>query len=471
MRNAAALPFTPDSRRHEPSVRGHLKDRPYEHLLAYVENRELSGSLELSAGGVVQSVVSFTNGLATRAHTRSPLYLSTILLELGHIDATAHAQALQAISSTSGLFGDEVVKRGHCTRAAVDDALSEQLTRKLVMSFALPETTEFAYYNRVDLLQSMAGEGIRQPVGPSVVRGLRSKGVTPKMKEALERIGTERYLSLLSCDEADPLRSVDGLGLTEEEATVARSCTEPVSLALLRARHGPKVVDRTVYVLVVLRRLRVGGAAPSGKIALSKEVSLSFRAATSYLNAANQSASGERPRVEIAVPPSHDPDEEPISTAGPPSDRWAPLARARALASHGEFDKSLRVLDDLRAQSSTPDPGVECLYAWVLANAQPDPESLKRARACLTRVLDRDARYAQAFYYLGLLEKRERKLSNALWLFEKAVEADPAHIDALRELRLFQVRGELAANEVEEAPPSTTMRTALAGIVQRLVQK
>jgi hypothetical protein len=139
------LPYAAESRTREPSVRGHLRDRPYEHLLAYVENRQLTGTLELSAGGVVQSVVSFTNGLATRAHTRSPLYLSTILLELGHIDATAHTQALQAISSTSGLFGDEVVKRGHCTREAVDDALSEQLTRKLVMSFALPDTTEFAY--------------------------------------------------------------------------------------------------------------------------------------------------------------------------------------------------------------------------------------------------------------------------------------------------------------------------------------
>jgi hypothetical protein len=465
------LPYAAESRTREPSVRGHLRDRPYEHLLAYVENRQLTGTLELSAGGVVQSVVSFTNGLATRAHTRSPLYLSTILLELGHIDATAHTQALQAISSTSGLFGDEVVKRGHCTREAVDDALSEQLTRKLVMSFALPESTEFAYYNRVDLLQSMSGSGIRQPVGPSVVRGIRTKGTTPKLKEALERIGTERYLSLLSSNDIDPLRSVDGLGLTEEEATVARSCTEPVSLALLRARHGPKVADRTVYVLVVLRRLRVGGAASSGKIAITNEASLSFRVATANLSPATPSGSGERAKVELEIPVTHDPDEEPISTAGPLSDRWAPLARARAFANRGEFEKGLRVLDDVRAQMSTPDPGVECLYAWVLANAHPDAETSQRARACLTRVLDRDARYAQAFYYLALLEKRDRKLSNALWLFEKAVEADPAHIDALRELRLFQVRGERAANEIDEAPASTTLRTALAGIVQRLVQK
>ncbi len=453
------------------SLEGSLRERPYEQLVAYVEDRALTGSLVFTVAGVSQGILVFVAGRLARAATRAALPLSGVLYELGLLETEQLNDALRAIAKSHALFGDEVVRLGMVPREAVDEAIAEQLTRKLSSLSVLPETARFAYYHCEDLLPAFGRDDVRVSVARGVMRGLRTKETTPAMRDALERLGESRVVFLAAptfphTPSGSALAALAELELTDEEAQIAADCVEPVALELVRAHRDPRVVDRLLYALFLLRRLRTSGAAVSGQHGVQATTSLTFRAPNSLAEA--PLGSGIRPRAGApGAPPVTSPAApSPPRVAdrprnGPPipvlPDARALLRAARAQVERGDFRQSLATLESLRKETMDLEPDVEVLYAWTLANVDSDPESTKRARVHLSRVLVRDPRCSQAYYYFALLERREGRFPQALRFFKKAVEMDPQNLDALRELRLFNMRVERGATPARAMSPAGGM--------------
>ncbi len=90
------------------------------------------------------------------------------------------------------------------------------------------------------------------------------------------------------------------------------------------------------------------------------------------------------------------------------------------------------------------------LYGWTLSLVKPDDEKARvEARRSLDRAVEIAPRSVTGYYYLGLFLKGCGELDSAERMFRKVVERKPEHVEANRELRLFQMRREKAGPEAK----------------------
>lgn len=111
--------------------------------------------------------------------------------------------------------------------------------------------------------------------------------------------------------------------------------------------------------------------------------------------------------------------------------------------------------------------------AWLDAQK---PEWLSREKTLektllLDRCIHRNPNCERAYFYRGLLYKRAEEGSKALKDFKKAAELNPRNLDAMREVRLFAMRG-----GVSKPPPPTPGAAAasaekLGGLFGKLFKK
>jgi tetratricopeptide (TPR) repeat protein len=130
------------------------------------------------------------------------------------------------------------------------------------------------------------------------------------------------------------------------------------------------------------------------------------------------------------------------STAPPPLeslDEAAKLRRAEQLAERRNYADATRIIDDLIA-CDPKNADFLAMRAYILyqqfAGGQP-PRSLLDAIAAALRMNEEQPR---ALYVKGLVFKRIGKPHEALRYFQRALDADPHHIEAQRELRLARMR-------------------------------
>jgi tetratricopeptide (TPR) repeat protein len=110
------------------------------------------------------------------------------------------------------------------------------------------------------------------------------------------------------------------------------------------------------------------------------------------------------------------------------------------------------------------------LAAWLAANEPKgrSPEATTHAIEELTRALKISPQCEKALFYRGLLYKRAENMSLAVRDFRAVVQQNPKHLDAVRELRVFQMRG--GAESLP--PPSKRPKTAeQPGIFGKLFKK
>jgi len=103
-----------------------------------------------------------------------------------------------------------------------------------------------------------------------------------------------------------------------------------------------------------------------------------------------------------------------------------------------------------RAVNADPDQiDYITLLAWVQASRRGDPPPMKEGTeskfyddiiATLDGVLKKDADHERALFYRGVLQKRAGREAKAIRDFRMVAELNPKNIDALRELRLNQMR-------------------------------
>jgi len=105
-----------------------------------------------------------------------------------------------------------------------------------------------------------------------------------------------------------------------------------------------------------------------------------------------------------------------------------------------EYDQALELLGAIM-DLNPDDADYHATYGWLLFNKHDGDESIQReATASLERALELTPAHDKAHYWLGMVLKRTGKSGEALQHFEKAAEVNPRHIEAVREVRLANMR-------------------------------
>src|SRR3954451_2688646 len=134
-----------------PSASGMLADTPLAHGLVYARNRRLSGRLELK-DEARRATISIWCGRITSVATE-PLgmcpggFFGAVVYELGYIDSATLDATLLEIAKTKRLHGEVLLERKAITTAQRDEALVEQVHRKVHHLFSLPETSSYAFFD------------------------------------------------------------------------------------------------------------------------------------------------------------------------------------------------------------------------------------------------------------------------------------------------------------------------------------
>src|SRR5206468_7941915 len=106
--------MVPETRpRPDPTTRGAMAKTPLAHLLIYLHDRQLTGTLELSPPDG-RSTVVFREGRPTKARLHLPVpYLGRMLLEQGHISQDQLDTTLLELAKTRRLHGRILLERGY----------------------------------------------------------------------------------------------------------------------------------------------------------------------------------------------------------------------------------------------------------------------------------------------------------------------------------------------------------------------
>src|SRR3954468_7820123 len=123
-----------------PTAEGSLDKTPFVHLLVYVADRMLTGSMRFLTPGSdanpLEHCIFFRDGAAANVRTgETVVYLGKALLDLGLITQATLDASLHARDQGGGLHGDILVRSGAIDRAGLIVGLRSQMLRKLSYLF------------------------------------------------------------------------------------------------------------------------------------------------------------------------------------------------------------------------------------------------------------------------------------------------------------------------------------------------
>lgn len=253
-----------------PSATGTLSRRPFPHLLVYMLDRTLDGSIRLVAGDGSEHVIYFSRGLPAKARTAySTAHLGRVLLELGFIDQATLDSTLVTLAQSRQLHGQILLSLGKIDRAQLVAGLKEQTMRRLVHMFeSLDVATSYSFYSQVNLIDDFGGPELT-PVDTLRVlwAGMRARPDQSDVNVTLARVSTAP-LHVRSAAQ-DLVRF--GFGKDELDAIeVMRVRPMPLSEIVGLGLLSERTLKLMLYLLLITRHLDLGkherppvGAEPS----------------------------------------------------------------------------------------------------------------------------------------------------------------------------------------------------------------
>jgi len=297
----------------EATATGNLQATPFGHLLVYLLDRGLTGTLVLEEANGDKHAIWFESGAPAKVKTATPVtYLGQVLVERRAITREVYERTLQGALHERRLHGQVLLETGAVELRAVKDALREQLARQVLWLFKLAPTTAFGYYDQINFLERWgAPEGLRTRPLALIWRGLRRHASAAEIEAVTARLG-ERSIEL----HVDaPIRRFRFESSEQALIDVLRAKPQPLSSLIACGLAPPEDVKRLVYVLVILRQLELGvpGAEPVG---------VDEAPSSSRIVVAAPVNRGSIPDVEHVVPSQRPSGAHPAVTpapSGPPS--------------------------------------------------------------------------------------------------------------------------------------------------------
>lgn len=144
--------------------------------------------------------------------------------------------------------------------------------------------------------------------------------------------------------------------------------------------------------------------------------------------------------------------------------------KAEVLLRRRDFQGALDYLRNAIDLNAT-EADYHALYAWVLFQQHEGADApLDEMLTAVDRALTLDAGNDRAHYYRGMVLRRLGRDAEAVAHFEKATQINPKNVDAMREVRLAQMRGITAhrgsVSRGSSDPPRTTPSGAPRGSIR-----
>lgn len=540
---------------------GKLADTPLAHALIYARNRRLSGRLELTAKNDQRATIVLWRGRITSVET-DPIglvpggFFGSVAYELGFIDAKTLDTTLAEIAKSKRLHGEVLIEKNKIDAVQRDQALVEQVHRKVHFLFGLDdETTTYAFWDA----KAPADPPISTDLIGPVWRGIRDYPPLRFVTETVRRIGDNALRISPTAGENPSKPRLP----PQEAALIAAIGKRPMTLAEMKASTELSAghVDLLAYLLVIAKIIEsVSGVrthpstgalpvtSPSGPIprTVSGEVrspghisstqipaykpptamqiatpANAFSPAppavtttnTSSLGSVrtpaelglegikaradkiesedyfqvlglNEGASAEAVRAAyMRLAKTWHPDKLIVDffpargdvakvfnhmttaqkTLTDPEGRRTYLAARRpkaevrtrpqimkeveAALSAKAFELVVKLTQEL-VTMDTDDAEALAIQAWAdVRGGDASEDELKTALVKVERAVNLDRTNAAAVFHRGLLQKRLNNVFPAFRDFARAVQLDPSHTEAEREVRLFAMRAKKGSGE------------------------
>lgn len=232
---------------------GKLADTPLAHALIYARNRRLSGRLELTAKNDQRATIVLWRGRITSVETKPPGlvpggYFGSVAYELGFIDAGTLDKTLAEIAKTKQLHGELLIAKGKLDVVQRDQALVEQIHRKVHFLFGLDDdSTSYAFWDAESPIEPPISTDL---IGP-VWRGIRDYPPLRFVMETVRRIGDNALRISPTAGENPSKPRLP----PQEAALVSALAKRPMTLVEMKASTelSASHVDLLAYLLVIAK--------------------------------------------------------------------------------------------------------------------------------------------------------------------------------------------------------------------------
>ena len=243
----------------KPTAEGTFAKTPLSHLLVYGYDKKLNGTMEFRNGTNVGTVL-FRGGHPVRVKLWEPLYLSTIVREMGKVPEAELEKSLRARAESTRLHGEVLVEMGLLTLADLSVALKEQLVRKLLVLFALPSDTSFAFYDGHDALAHYGSDQPKATVDPPRLlwAGIKKEQATDRVNMAITKTGPSALRLLPTAQIARFDFSKDELALIDLLRARPIRPADLANAGILAPAHA----NRIIYCLLLTKQVDLVEAPP-----------------------------------------------------------------------------------------------------------------------------------------------------------------------------------------------------------------
>ncbi len=241
----------------EPTAQGTLARTPFVHVLVYVLDRELSGTLVLRDPDRREHAIYFDRGAPAALQTTHPIApLGEELIAARQVAPGTIDSMVALARRESMLLGEFLVSRGIITQEALLAALRSQITHRIEWLAKLPGETEYEFYRDESLLDLRGAPTVCEPLN-AILAAMRAWNDHPRIISNLMRLKEHPVM-------LHPKADLSLLALTSDETALVQRIKAD-KLTLLQVYDNSLASDRGIsailYMLLATRQLVVPGQA------------------------------------------------------------------------------------------------------------------------------------------------------------------------------------------------------------------
>ena len=239
-------------RKPKPIAQGNFAQTPFAHILVYVQNKRLHGTLE-ARQDAQEIYIYFRDGSPARVSSTEPgKRLGEVLEEMGKLTPHQLQESLEEVRRTGELHGQALVRMGFVDGATLVAGITEQAASRMLTAFQFTQG-EYAFYEGVDLIPQGPSELINLNSKALLIAGVRNHGAGMSLAPYLASLKNKSFF-LADVDELADFR------FNAQERMLCRKLLEsPQDLLSLKKWDAvdTHVVIATLYVLLITRTLKV----------------------------------------------------------------------------------------------------------------------------------------------------------------------------------------------------------------------
>ena len=419
-----------------PAARSTLGATPLLHVLISLLAKKASGSLVVDSSDQRRLILVLLDGVPQKINCSVPVArLSELLVNLGRVNPEAAEDTFGAAQTVGQLHGQLLLSKNLVDHDTLEIALRAQVPLKLGWASTLPAESTVDFDEGADFLDTLAFCPLfNSPM--EVVWATARSHVDLKSVAAVLRQLVNRPLRL------HPMSQPEWFGFDSLEWSVIEQLTAgvPNMQDLIQQVSVPiRTVQIMLYVLTITRQIDLGQrkppigfwANPTGiRPAARLPSSISMRAVKAT-EAAHRSAE----MVAVTVPPpTH--EGQRVERA---LDAMHSLKRAEFLLQHRRFDEA-EAEAKLALEHDPAQPECRALHAWIQVCRAGGSIDLQKMLAIISDALEKNPVNETIRFRRAQLLSRLGHTDEALREYQLIVELNPGHVDAMREIRLWELR-------------------------------